>query len=39
MWDRSERGGFPDLPELKRIVRDLVAPDKPLGHTDRVAEE
>ena len=39
VWDRSERGGFPELPELKRIVRDLVAPDKPLGHTDRVAQE
>ncbi len=38
VWDRGERGGFPDLPELKRLVRDLVAPDKPLGHSDRAVE-
>ena len=27
--------GFPDLPELKRLVRDRVAPGKVLGHSER----
>ncbi|MHA7133331.1 Rdx family protein [Oerskovia turbata] len=36
VWDRKEKGGFPEVPELKRIVRDRVAPGLALGHTDRV---
>lgn len=40
LWDRSARGGgFPELPELKRLVRDRVAPDRSLGHSDRKAGE
>ena len=35
VWSRREAGGFPDLPELKRIVRDRVAPSRHLGHTER----
>ena len=35
VWSRKEDGGFPDPPELKRRVRDRVAPGKPLGHSDR----
>lgn len=34
VWSRQDQGGFPDLPELKRTVRDRIAPGKPLGHTD-----
>ncbi len=34
VWDRRERG-FPQLPELKRAVRDRVAPGRDLGHTER----
>jgi selenoprotein W-related protein len=34
VWDRTEQG-FPQLPELKRLVRDRIAPDKDLGHSDR----
>ena len=37
VWDRAADGGFPDLAELKRVVRDRVAPDRSLGHTDRAA--
>jgi selenoprotein W-related protein len=33
IWDRRQNG-FPELPEIKRLVRDRVAPDKPLGHSD-----
>ena len=36
VWDRKERKGFPEVPVLKRIVRDRVAPGLSLGHTDRV---
>jgi len=35
VWSRSEDGGFPDLPELKRMVRDRVAPSRHLGHTEK----
>lgn len=37
LWDRSTDGGFPDLAQLKRVVRDRVAPGRDLGHTDRTA--
>lgn len=37
LWDRSRDGGFPEITELKRRVRDVVAPGKPLGHSDHVA--
>jgi len=35
LWSRRERGRFPDIKELKQLVRDAVAPGKSLGHTDR----
>ena len=35
LWSRHERGRFPDIKELKQLVRDAVAPGKSLGHTDR----
>lgn len=35
VWNRKRDGGFPEITELKRRVRDLVAPDKSLGHADR----
>ncbi|MEM8803891.1 MAG: SelT/SelW/SelH family protein [Pseudomonadota bacterium] len=35
VWDRTVDGGFPDAKELKRRVRDLVWPDRDLGHVDR----
>ncbi|WP_435736787.1 SelT/SelW/SelH family protein [Cellulosimicrobium sp. PMB13] len=37
LWDRKADGGFPEIPDLKRRVRDAVAPDLSLGHTDRAA--
>ena len=36
VWNRKTEGGFPEITELKRRVRDLVAPGKSLGHSDRV---
>ncbi len=35
VWDRRSDGGFPDPAELKRMVRDRVAPGRDLGHADR----
>lgn len=35
IWSRSEDGGFPKITELKRRLRDIVAPEKSLGHSDR----
>ena len=35
LWSRHERGRFPDIKELKQLVRDVVAPGKSLGHTER----
>lgn len=35
IWSRKEAGRFPDIKELKQLVRDRVAPSKPLGHSER----
>ncbi|WP_393916247.1 SelT/SelW/SelH family protein [Halostreptopolyspora alba] len=35
LWSRTERAAFPELAELKRAVRDRVAPDRGLGHSER----
>ncbi len=35
IWSRAEQGRFPEIKELKQLVRDRVAPGKSLGHTDR----
>jgi selenoprotein W-related protein len=35
LWSRKEEGRFPDIAELKQRVRDQIAPDRSLGHSDR----
>lgn len=35
VWSRKERGRFPELKELKQLLRDRIAPEKDLGHSDR----
>ena len=35
IWSRQDAGRFPDIKELKQLVRDHVAPGKSLGHSDR----
>ena len=37
IWSRKAEDGFPSITELKRRVRDRIAPGKPLGHTDRTS--
>lgn len=34
IWDRKEKGRFPELRELKQLIRDKVDPDRSLGHSD-----
>jgi selenoprotein W-related protein len=34
IWSRKERGRFPEIKELKQLIRDRVAPGRSLGHSD-----
>lgn len=38
IWSRSDEGRFPEMKELKQLVRDAVAPNRDLGHVDGHAE-
>jgi|TARA_R100001143_G_scaffold35261_1_gene32993 selenoprotein W-related protein len=35
VWSRKQEGRFPDITELKQRVRDVIAPEQDLGHSDR----
>ena len=35
IWSRAAEAGFPELPVLKQLVRDRIAPGRALGHSDR----
>jgi selenoprotein W-related protein len=35
IWSRKEKGGFPEIKQLKQLVRDEIAPEKSLGHSDK----
>jgi selenoprotein W-related protein len=35
VWSRKDEGRFPDIAELKQRLRDVVAPERSLGHSDR----
>ena len=34
LWERRRDGGFPDIRELKRMVRDRIDPERDLGHVE-----
>lgn len=34
VWSRQQQGSFPELKDLKQLVRDRVAPHKNLGRSD-----
>ena len=34
VWSRKRDGGFPDIKQLKQLVRDEIAPERSLGHSD-----
>ena len=35
IFDRKEEGHFPEIKELKQHIRDIVNPEKNLGHSDK----
>lgn len=35
IWERKRDGGFPGPKELKQKVREVIDPDRDLGHLDR----
>jgi selenoprotein W-related protein len=35
IWSRGNERRFPEIKELKQLVRDRIAPGKDLGHSDR----
>jgi len=35
VFNRKEQGRFPEVKELKQLVRDVISPDKSLGHADK----
>lgn len=35
LWDRKTENGFPEVKELKRRVRDVIDPNKDLGHNEK----
>lgn len=39
IFDRREAGRFPEAKELKQLIRDRVAPERDLGHSDRSASD
>lgn len=34
IWDRKTDEGFPEAKVLKQKIRDVIAPDRDLGHCD-----
>jgi len=38
IWSRKEQGRFPDIKELKQLVRDKIAPGRDLGHSEKSVE-
>jgi selenoprotein W-related protein len=35
VWSRADVGRFPDIKELKQLIRDKIAPEKDLGHSEK----
>lgn len=35
VWSKQTEGRFPESKELKQRIRDRIAPEKALGHSDR----
>lgn len=39
IWERKRDGGFPEAKVLKQRVRDIIDPERDLGHSDRKAAD
>jgi len=37
VFDRKAQGRFPEIKELKQLIRDVVSPEKNLGHSDKTS--
>jgi selenoprotein W-related protein len=35
VWSRKQEGRFPEITELKQRVRDVIDPNRSLGHSDK----
>lgn len=35
VWSREEKNGFPQIKDLKKRVRDILSPERDLGHIDK----
>ena len=35
LWDRKREGHFPEPKEMKQRVRNIIDPERSLGHSDR----
>ena len=35
VWSRKSDAAFTDAADIKKLVRDRIAPDRELGHSDR----
>jgi selenoprotein W-related protein len=35
IFNRKAEGRFPESKELKQLIRDVIAPDRDLGHSDK----
>lgn len=35
IFDKKVEGHFPEIKEIKQLIRDLIAPEKSLGHSDK----
>ena len=34
IFDRATEGRFPEVKEIKQMIRDRITPEKDLGHSD-----
>jgi len=35
MFNRKDHGRFPESKELKQLIRDVIAPERDLGHSEK----
>ncbi len=35
LWNKQQQGRYPEPKEIKQRVRDLIDPERDLGHSDR----
>ena len=35
LWNKKQAGRYPEPKEIKQLIRDRIAPEKDLGHSDK----